>query len=124
MAFIAFTSFLLFVGWFLYACKLILLTGGNGRTVEGLNLNPQAHAKAIDQSYQLITYIYRNGGEFHPEGEASLEHFMIHIYYRTLRCIHPICSHLPNKVSSVILTEMSAIVNYLAESFGQQFTTN
>ncbi len=124
MAFIAFTSFLLFVAWFLYACKLILLTGGNGRTVEGLQIDPQAQAKAFDQSYQLVTYIYRNGGEFHTEGEASLEHFMIHIYYRALKSIHPLCQFLPNKFSEVILREMSAIVNYLAESFGQQLTTN
>ena len=114
MAFIAVTSFLLFVAWFLYACKLILLTGGNGRTVKGLNPDPQGQIKALDQSYQLITYIYRNGGEFHPEGEASLEHFMIHIYYRALRCIHPMCQFLPNKFSTVIVNEMSAIVNYLA----------
>ena len=124
MALIAFTSFFLFIAWFLYACKLILLTGGNGRTIDGLSLDPHAQAKALHQTYELVTYIYRNGGEFHTEGEASLEHFMIHIYYRALRSIYPICLFLPNKFSEVILTEMSAIVNYLAESFGQQFSTN
>ena len=124
MAFITFISLLLFIAWFLYACKLILLTGGNGRTIDGLSVDPQAKAKALHQTYQLVTYIYRNGGEFHTEDEASLEHFMIHIYYRALRSVYPLCRHLPNKVSSVILTEMSAIVNYLAESFGQQFSTN
>ena len=124
MAFIAFTSFLLFVAWFFYACKLILLTGGNGRKVEGLHVDPHAQAKALYQSYQLITYIYRNGNEFNTEAEASLEHFMIHIYYRALRCIYPLSQYLPNRISAVILMEMSAIVNYLAESIGQQFTTN
>ena len=124
MAFIVVTSFLLFVAWFFYACKLILLTGGNGRTIDGLSLDPQAPAKALHQTYELVTYIYRNGGEFHTEGDASFEHFMIHIYYRALRSIYPMCQFLPNKFSEIIVTEMSAIVNYLAESFGQQFSTN
>ncbi len=124
MAFITFISFLLFIAWFLYACKLILLTGGNGKSIDGLSLDPQAQAKALHQTYELVTYIYRNGGEFQTEDEATLEHFMIHIYYRALKSIYPICQFLPNKFSKVILTEMSAIVNYLAESFGQQFSTN
>ncbi len=115
---IAIVSFLPLIVWFCYACRLILITGGHGRKLEGLDIAGAVEAVAVERDYRLISYMMQNGNEFRSEGEDSVDHCMIRIYYRAVQAFYDASRLGPNQVSAVLLQEMVRIVNYMAESMG------
>lgn len=120
MGTIAIVSLLPLIAWFCYACRLILITGGHGRKLEGLDVAGAFEAVALERDYHVISYMMRNGNEFRSEGEDSVDHCMIRIYYRAVQACYDASRLGPNQFSAALLQEMARIVNYMAESMGSQ----
>ena len=134
---IIFSSFLLFVYWFLYACLLILTAkttrdyAGAVATANQLDF-PKVQLKlreqpvdldrlkgALDGDYEVLIYLLKNAAN--PQtGEAAIEKRMLEIYYRLMRGWYGATSRFSPPTACRALGEMSIVLAHFANAMGER----
>ena len=136
---IIFSSFLLFVYWFLYACLLILTAkttrdyAGAVATANQLDF-PKVQLKlreqpvdldrlkdALDGDYEVLIYLLKNAAN-PPTGEAAIEKLMLEIYYRLMRAWYSAANHFSPPAAARALGEMSIVLAHFANTMGERVT--
>ena len=126
--------------WFRYACSLILLSGRSRRAAsvwaeaKKLHLHeiaPRLEAplgrtelipleRTVHSDYRMVTYMLRNGSEFHPLGEASLECKMLYLHYRASQLLFHLANLCTQSAARAQLSEMTRVVHHLASHMVQR----
>ena len=134
---IIFSSFLLFVYWFRYACLLILTAkttldyAAAVVTVNQLDF-PKVQLKlrdkavdldrlkdALDRDYEVLIYLLKNAANS-PTGEAAIERRMLEIYYRLTRAWYTATSRFSPPTACRALGEMSIVLAHFANAMGER----
>ena len=125
MALIASISIVLLVAWFCYACRLILFGGEQRNCLAPLEeFSAEQYYEPADEvqlhnDYMLASYLLRNAGELQSEGQAIVEHWMIHIYYSVVRVSLLLSPWKQSRVADWLKTEMALIVHFRMDSVGE-----
>ena len=125
MALILSISAVLLVAWFCYACRLILFGGEQRNCLAPLEeLSIEQYYEPADEvklhnDYKLASYLLRNAGELQSEGQASVEHWMIHIYYNLVRVSLLLSPWKQSRAADWLKSEMALIVHYRMDSVGE-----
>jgi hypothetical protein len=134
---IVFSSLLLFISWFRYACLLVLSarpphdyaakavaanqlcfpavqTILRGRTTTDLD---ELKCR-LDRDFALLTYVLRHASP--PAGIAAIEKRMLDIDYRLMRVWYRTSSRFSRAAARGALHEMSIVVAHFASSVGER----
>jgi hypothetical protein len=132
-------SAVLFCYWFRYTCMLILSTrsgrdyAGEVATANQLQFveiqgalqqdGPVAldqFAVALDRDYSVIKYLLRQTAVEDDSADGSLEQYMLRANFWAMRAWFRVAKQVSRSAARSALQEMSLVVNYFANSFGER----
>ena len=125
MALIVSISAILLVVWFCYACRLILFGGEERNCLAPLDeMSIEQYYEPADEEklhtdYRLASYLLTHASELRSEGQASIEQWMIHIYYTMVRVSFLLSRWKRSRVSDWLKSEMALIVHHRMNCVGE-----